>query len=124
MAMGNFRVPVEIATLSGDRFERLEALVDIGATYTWVPRDVLDRLGIQPEEDWPFVLADGREITYPIASIRVRMNQRSRPTVAVFGEPGTEALLGAFTLEAFGLAADPVNHRLLRVPGLLKTVAA
>jgi len=109
--------------MNQDRFERLEALVDTGATYSWVPRDVLDRLGIQPEEDWPFVLADGREITYPVASIRVRMDHRSRPTLAVFGEPGTEALLGAFTLEGFGLAADPVNHRLLRVPGLLKAAS-
>jgi hypothetical protein len=30
------------------------------------------------------------------------------------------AILGAFTLEGFLLAADPVNERLISVPGLAK----
>jgi hypothetical protein len=33
---------------------------------------------------------------------------------------GSEPLHGVFTLEGFGLAADPVNRRLIPVPGLLK----
>ena len=32
--MGVFRVPVEIGDLDGTRFERIEALVDTGASYT------------------------------------------------------------------------------------------
>lgn len=120
MAMGNFRVPMEIGPLSGDRFRQITALVDTGATYTWIPRDVLDELGIQAEEEGPFILADGREVTYPIASVRVRLNRRNRTTVAVFGEAGSEPLMGAVTMEEFGLAADPVNRRLIRMPGLLK----
>jgi hypothetical protein len=31
-------------------------------------------------------------------------------------------ILGAITLEEFGLGVDPVGHRLIRVPGLLKTL--
>ena len=118
--MGNFRVPLEIGSFDAPRFEHLDALVDTGATYSWVPRDVLERLGVHPEEEWPFVLADGREIKYPVASVRVRMFGRTKPTLVVFGEVGTEALLGAYTLEGFGLAADPVNRRLFPVPALLK----
>ena len=118
--MGNFRVPLEIGPLDILRFEGIEALVDTGATYSWVPRDVLDRLGIRPEEEWPFVMADGREVMYPIASVRVRMLGRTRATVAVFGEPGTEPLLGVVTLEEFGLAVDPISRRLLPVRALLK----
>lgn len=120
-AMGTFRVPIEIGGVAGDRFERLVALVDTGATYTFVPRDVLDRIAVRPEEEWPFVLADGREVTYPVASVRVRIAGRARHTIAVFGDPGSEPLLGGFTLEAFRLSADPVNHRLVAVPALLKT---
>jgi len=30
-------------------------------------------------------------------------------------------ILGAFTLEGFRLAADPMNRRLISVPGLLKS---
>lgn len=118
--MGHFRVQVEIGNPAGGGFETLDALVDTGATYTWLPREVLERLGIQPEEEWPFELADGRQVMYGVAWIRIRLNGRSQPTIAVFGNPGSEPLLGVFTLEGFRLAADPVNRRLMPVPGLLK----
>ena len=120
--MGTFRVQVEIADPTGGWFDRVEALVDTGATYTWIPRDLLDRLAVQPEEERRFILANGREVSYPIGWIRVRIDGRSQPTIAVFGDPGSDPLLGAFTLEGFGLAADPVNRRLVPVPALLKQV--
>ena len=118
--MGTFRVPVEIANLAGGRFDRLEALVDTGASHTCWPSDRLKQLGIVPEEEWPFSLADGREVTCGIAWARIRIAGRSQPTIIVFGEPGSEPLLGAFSLEGFRLAADPVRQRLVPVPGLLK----
>ena len=119
--MGHFRVIVRVAKGAGERFESIETLVDTGATYTWIPRDVLQRLGVPPEEEWPFVLADGREVRYPVAWMLIRIGERARPTIVVFGEPGSEPILGVFALEGFRLAADPVNRRLISVPGLLKT---
>jgi aspartyl protease family protein len=118
--MGNFRVPIQVGSRGGNRFAPLDALVATGATYTWIPRDVLETAGVTPEEEWPFVLADGREVRYEVAWIAIRIGERVQPTIAVFGEPDTEPLLGAFTLEGFLLAADPVNRRLISVPGLLK----
>ncbi len=118
--MGSFRVRIEIGGVAGGSFESLEALVDPGATYTWVPRDLLERLGVRPEEERPFVLADGRQVTYPVAWVQVRIDGRTQPTIAVFGDPTTEPLLGVFTLEGFGFAADPINRRLVPVPALLK----
>lgn len=117
--MGIFRVPIQVGKREGDRFTSLDALVDTGAMYTWIPSDVLTRLGVVPEEEWPFELADGREVRYDVAWITIGIGKRTQPTIAVFGVPGTEALLGAFTLEAFLLAADPVNQRLIPVRGLL-----
>jgi len=119
--MGHFRVALQVGNRAGERFEPIEALVDTGATYTWVPRDVLTRLGVTPEEEWPFVLADGREVRYPVAWMLMRIGERTQPTIIVFGEPGSEPILGVFALEGFRLAADPVNRRLISVPGLLKT---
>jgi len=118
--MGSFRVPVDVGNIAGGSLTRIEALVDTGATYTWIPGDLLARLEVQPEEDWPFLLADGREARYPIGSLRLRFAGRTRATVVVFGEPGSEPLLGVVTLEELGLAADPVHRRLIPVPGLLK----
>lgn len=113
-----------LANLAGGPFDQQEVLVDTGATYTTWPRDRLERLGVSPEEEWPFVLADGSEVACGIAWARVRIADRSQPTIVIFGEAGSEPLLGAFTLEGFRLAADPVNRRLVPVPGLLKELAA
>jgi len=121
--MGHFRVALQVGNRAGERFEPIEALVDTGATYTWIPRDVLTRLGLTPEEEWPFVLADGREVRYPVAWMLMRIGERTQPTIIVFGEPGSEPILGVFALEGFRLAADPVNRRLISVPGLLKTAS-
>lgn len=118
--MGTFRVSVDLAHLGGGPSERLQALVDTGATYTWVPADILARLGIEPTQQRRFVLADGREVLYGVAWASVRIGGQQEPTMVVFGDPGSEPLLGVFTLEGFGLAADPVNRRLIPVPGLLK----
>ncbi len=99
--MGHFHVSVQVSHRAGGRFAPLEALVDTGATYSWIPRDVLEDLGIVPEDQWPFVLADGPEVRYPVAWIN-------------------KPILGVVTLEEFSLAADPVNRRLISVPGRLK----
>src|SRR2546422_10172765 len=87
---GHFRVAVQIGNRAGERFAPIEALVDTGATYTWIPRDVLTTLGVTPEEEWPFVLADGREVRYPVAWMLMRIGERTQPTIVVFGEPGTD----------------------------------
>ena len=120
--MGTFRISIQLARVDGEQFESMEALVDTGASYTWIPRDLLERLGVRPDDERVFVLADGREVRYPMAWVRVRLEGRGRiqPTLVVCGDSGTEPLLGAFTLEGFGLGVDPVNRRLIPVPGLLK----
>ena len=66
-AVGHFRVSIHVGRRGegGERFVPLEALVDTGSMYTWVPRDVLQRLGVTAEEQWPFELANGREVRYP-----------------------------------------------------------
>ncbi len=121
--MGHFKVPVQVGSRTGDHLETIQALVDTGATFTLIPREVLERLGVVPEEEWPFELADGREVRYPVAWMQIRIGARTQPTIVVFGERGSEPTLGVVTLESFLLAVDPVHHRLISVPGLLKAVA-
>ncbi len=118
--MGTFAVKIEVGDPRGERWETVEALVDTGATFTMVPRPLLERLGVAPEENIPMQLADGRTIQCDLAHTRVRTDGRVRTTLVVFGGAGTEPLLGAHTLEGFLLAPDPVNRRLVPVPGLLK----
>ena len=110
---------IEIGDPQGGRFEKVEALVDTGASHTRVPRRVLERLGVKPEERWPFRLADERQVEYDVAQTQVRINGRTRFSMVVFGPEGSEPLLGAATLEMFRLGIDPVGRRLIPVPGLL-----
>jgi len=123
--MGSFHVPIDIGHLGGGSLTRFEALVDTGATYTSVPRDQLERLGVRSDEQWPFILADGREVAYDIAWVRIRIANRSQPTIAVFGDPGSDPLLGVVTPGHAGALCFPprktarmgmplIRHRLAR----------
>ena len=122
--MGDFRVAIQIARAKGERVEALRALVDTGSTFTWIPRDVLERLGVSPEQEWPFELADGREQRYPVAWVQIKLEERhEQPTIVVFAPLGAEPILGVVTLEEHLLAVDPVHHRLIPVSGLAKCAA-
>jgi len=117
--MVTFRVTIEIGPMDQSRFERIEALVDTGATYTVVPRDVLERLGIVPQFRRRFRFADGRIVELDMAWAVVKVEGEMTYTICVFGEPGMDALLGAVTLEELGLGVDPINQRLVPVELLL-----
>ena len=118
--MGSFSVPVEVGDAAGSRFESIFALVDTGAAYTWIPEDILARLQARPTEERIFGLADGREVTYGLAWLTIRIEGKLQPTPIFFGDAGTDPLLGFVTLEEFGLAIDPLDQRLIPVPALLK----
>lgn len=120
--MGTFRVPIEIGNVEGTRFETVDALVDTGASYSRAPRALLKRLGVHPQERWPFRIADGSVVDYEVGQGLVRLAGRSRFTVLVFGDEGQEPLLGAVTLEEFGLSVDPLHRRLVPVPALLMQI--
>ena len=122
--MGTFKVAIEVGDLQGQHYERIEALVDTGASYLALPRSLLTRLGVVEVERRPFSLADGRTVEYPLGVVSLRMDGRAFPVLCVFNEEGTEPALGTVPLETFGLAVDPVGRRLVPVPGLLMRLAA
>lgn len=118
-AMSVFRVSIGLGDPEGERLEEREALVDTGATWTWVPEDVLKGLGHKPALKRKLRTADGRVIERDAAEVPVRIGDETLRTLCIFGDPGSELLLGAVTLEAFSLSPDPVNERLVPVVGLL-----
>ena len=116
--MGTFRVPIEVGDPEARRFELVEALVDTGATNTAFPASQLRRLGASPHRRAIFELADDRQTELEIGRTWVRVNGEMEQTQVVFAEEGSEPVLGAITLEEFGLAVDPVKRRLVPVPRL------
>lgn len=116
--MGTFRTAIDIGDPLGQRWQAVEALVDTGASYTWVPAGMLAKLGVRPQFRREFVTADNRVIERDMAVTMARWDGQALPTLVVFGEDGSPPLLGAYTLEGFGLAPDPDNRRLISVRGL------
>lgn len=111
--MGIFYQDIGLVAKDGAQIAEITAMVDTGSVYTFVPAPLLENLGIAPEWRNQFELPGGREVEYGLAEVRIRLRGMERTNVCIFGPPDCEPLLGVVTLESFGLAADPVNGRLI-----------
>jgi len=62
--MGLFRITigVENPTVRGKITDVPDALVDTGSDATWVPRSILESLGVGVEKRRGFIVADARRI--------------------------------------------------------------
>jgi len=94
------------------RTENVRCLVDSGVIYALIPRAVLRRLGIKSHSTREFVLANGDVIRRRLATATFEFQGRRRDSVVIVGEPGDDPLLGATTLEGFGLVFDPFRREL------------
>ena len=89
-----------------------EFLVDSGASYTVVPGQILQKLGVKPQREETFVLADGTTIKRKVGSVLYEFQDREAAAPVLFGEKDDSKLLGIFTLEALGLTLDPLKRTL------------
>ena len=112
--VGTFRVEATVGPLDDRaRSVTLPLLVDTGASYTTLPREIAQGLGLEPIDVRRVQLADGREERWPIAAIHIRVGGQAGPSLALIGPPGGPALLGAVTLEELALGVDPLGQRLV-----------
>lgn len=118
MLVGVFQVELEIGGPQGERYEKVDALVDSGATYTMLPSSLLRGLGVEPIEIRNFILADNRRIQRGFGVANVKIDGREIPSPVVFADDNSVPLLGAVTLEIFALGIDPVHSRLIDVISL------
>lgn len=118
--MGTFQVEVTVKNLQAPTHSRtLSVLVDTGATYTTLPRDVVEALGCQPIGKRRVLLANGREEEWPVSAVLLSLEGQEGPTFCLLGPNSGPALLGAVTLEEFALGVDPVAKRLVTVRSYL-----
>ena len=109
--MGTFSVDFVIR--NGSQARDLSGVVDTGASYTVIPAQILDELGIEREETLLFSFADGSRRELPVALAEVELQGRRKAVYVVFGPDSRKILLGALALESFALAADAKNGRLI-----------
>ncbi len=116
--MGQFSVRATIAHPSDPaRSAEADLFVDTGATLSWVPRQLVEPLGLPPLPRRAFRVADGRTLERETAGAIIRVNGSEAIVTVVVAEPGDAHLLGATTLESLGFTVDAVNQRL--VPQIL-----
>ena len=117
--MSTFQVDIEASHRLRNDFRPCTLIVDTGATYSVLPASVLREMEIQPDEE-PLraVLANNEEREYQVGEIRFRIAGRERTSPVLFGDEGS-FLLGAVTLEGFGLIADTTHHALIPAPNPL-----
>lgn len=94
-------------------------LVDSGATYTLLPHDVWQAIGLRPKRSMTFSLADGTAIQRQISDCRIALPQGEGPTPVILGEPGDEALLGVVTWENLGFVLNPFTRTLQPMRAML-----
>jgi predicted aspartyl protease len=99
--------------------KELAFLVDSGAFYSVVPASILRKLGINPIANEEFRLADGSVIRRKKGIALFKYKDKVGGADIIFGEEGDSLLLGAFTLEALGLALDPLRRELKPLPMVL-----
>jgi predicted aspartyl protease len=118
--MGLSVLELEVANpASPEITEKVELLIDSGAHYSVVPAPILERLGIRPFMLQEFRLTDGSRIVRKKGAAVYRVGELVGGADVIFGEEGDSNLLGAFTLEALGLALDPLRRELKPLPMIL-----
>jgi clan AA aspartic protease len=90
----------------------VEFLVDSGATYSVLPKEIWEQLGLKPKRRMTFTLADGTPIERSISEAYIILPQGEAHTPVVLGEDGDQALLGVVTLEILGLVFNPFDRTL------------
>jgi clan AA aspartic protease len=113
--MGIFRVDVEIENPAhpGEKRTLRSVLVDTGAELSWVPRSVLESLGVERNRKSYFRQADGTVLERWTGIVVITVAGKRTGDDVVFGEPGDLVLLGSRTLEGLNVRVDPVTKQLL-----------
>lgn len=104
----------QTVTLIADKEKKVRMLVDTGATYSMVSKDLAKELGLKPFRKRMLVeLADGRKVRLPVGMAMVRIKGREAVNTILIGGAG-EPLLGVEALEALGFAVDPSSRELIQ----------
>ena len=118
-------IGIESASCRGRIHELADTPVDTGSELTWIPRQVLESLGIQAERYQSFVVADGRRVERETGFAIVHAGSAATADDVVFGEEGDSTVLGARSLEGLNLQLDVANKMLIDSgPALAATSAS
>ena len=103
----NHRDPKKVAVVP-------RLLVDSGSEFTWLPAEVLERIGVEPQKrDLQIQMANGQVITRTIGFAVLRVDKFFTIDEVVFAQPGDLSLLGSRALEGMNVHVNARQKRLV-----------
>lgn len=115
--MGLTYVRIKVTGSKGS--EELDLLVDTGSVYTWVPKAVLERVGVTSMGKRRFKTIEGREIFREVGEAVLELRGERATRIIVFGEAGDATVLGADSLEGLGFEVDPTTKQLKKIEAFI-----
>ncbi|WP_054854881.1 aspartyl protease family protein [Vulcanisaeta sp. JCM 16161] len=101
-----------------ERTVEVDGIVDTGAIYTVIRRDILEELGIKPSRRRRFK-AFGGYVERDVGEAGLILMGERRVVPVIFGETEDTVVIGVTALEIFGLEVDPVRGTLKEAELLL-----
>ncbi len=102
----------------------IEVLVDTGAELTWLPAELLQKIGVQPRRKRTFQTATKQLIERDVGYAILRAEGFETTDEVVFAQPTDLNLLGVRTIEGFGVMVDNIAHRFVATTTLVATGAS
>jgi predicted aspartyl protease len=89
-------------------------LVDTGSEFTWLPSEVLERIGIEPvKKDLQIQMANGQIVTRSVGFAILFVSEFFTTDEVVFAQKGDMALLGSRAMEGMNVQVDARRKRLV-----------
>ena len=120
--MGMFKKKVKVSNSKDpNKFFEEEFWVDMGALYSFVPEDYLEKIGVEPSAKRNLILADGRQDTRLLGFCDLEIDgfEGNIPCPVIFAPKGSLLLLGTTALENFGVEVDPIQKKLKPVLAII-----
>jgi predicted aspartyl protease len=103
----NHRDPKKVAVVR-------KLLVDSGSEFTWLPAEVLQQIGIEPQKkDLQIQMANGQVVTRTVGFAVLRVDKFFTIDEVVFAQRGDLSLLGSRALEGMNVHVDARRKRLV-----------
>jgi len=96
------------------RKTEVEALIDTGATFPALPREIITQLGLPSLGEHPAETAEGARKVELAANAIIRVEDRIAQSPIIVRPRGTTPLIGVVALEQMGYKVDPVTGKLIK----------
>ena len=117
--MGDIYLNLTIMNIKNpDQRQDVSFLVDTGATFTWLSREIAESIELEPSGNIPLELADGSITEQPYGFCLFDYLGETMAGNVVIGPSDCEPLVGSHVLQDFRLVIDLGTHEVTRAQAM------